>query len=68
MSDAVDPLVPSQPAPADNAVLPAGASFVIGDILSDRAARAATFGLDNHLNTPFWSAAKTGTSRRPLQL
>jgi penicillin-binding protein 1C len=39
------------------------ATFVISDILSDRAARAVTFGLDNHLNTPFWSAAKTGTSK-----
>jgi penicillin-binding protein 1C len=39
------------------------ATFVISDILSDRAARALTFGLDNHLNTPFWSAAKTGTSK-----
>jgi penicillin-binding protein 1C len=31
--------------------------------LSDRAARTLTFGLDNHLNTGFWSAAKTGTSK-----
>ncbi|MBN1571381.1 MAG: penicillin-binding protein 1C [Acidobacteria bacterium] len=39
------------------------ASFVISNILSDRAARAVTFGLDNLLNTPYWSAAKTGTSK-----
>ena len=26
-------------------------------------ARSLTFGLDNHLNTPYWSAAKTGTSK-----
>jgi penicillin-binding protein 1C len=39
------------------------ASFVIADILSDRAARTITFGLDNHLNTSYWSAAKTGTSK-----
>jgi penicillin-binding protein 1C len=43
--------------------LPAGASFIVTDILSDRAARAITFGLDSHLGTPFWSAAKTGTSK-----
>ena len=39
------------------------ASFLVGDILSDRAARVATFGLDNNLNTGFWSAVKTGTSK-----
>ncbi|MEP7242452.1 MAG: transglycosylase domain-containing protein [Gammaproteobacteria bacterium] len=38
-------------------------SFIVSDILSDRAARTVTFGLDNHLNTPFWSAVKTGTSK-----
>jgi penicillin-binding protein 1C len=47
----------------DRLALPADASFVIGDVLSDRAARALTFGLDNRLNTPFWSAVKTGTSK-----
>jgi membrane carboxypeptidase/penicillin-binding protein PbpC len=36
---------------------------VVSDILSDRAARTVTFGLDNYLNTPFWSAVKTGTSK-----
>lgn len=44
-------------------VLPPDATFVVADIMSDRAARALTFGLDNHLNTPFWSAVKTGTSK-----
>lgn len=44
-------------------ILPSDSSFVIADILSDRAARALTFGLDNRLNTPFWSAVKTGTSK-----
>jgi penicillin-binding protein 1C len=44
-------------------VLPEDASFVVADILSDRGARAITFGLNNHLNTPFWSSAKTGTSK-----
>ena len=40
-----------------------GAAFVVTDIMSDRAARTVTFGLDNYLNTPFWSAVKTGTSK-----
>jgi penicillin-binding protein 1C len=44
-------------------VMPDDATFVIADILSDRAARTVTFGLDNYLNTPYWSAAKTGTSK-----
>jgi penicillin-binding protein 1C len=44
-------------------LFPRDASFVISDILSDPAARAITFGMDNSLNTPFWSAAKTGTSK-----
>lgn len=38
-------------------------AFIVGDMLSDRAARVLSFGLDNHLNTPFWSAVKTGTSK-----
>lgn len=32
-------------------------------MLSDRQARARTFGLDSALSTPFWSAVKTGTSK-----
>lgn len=35
----------------------------IADILSDKAARALSFGLENSLATPYWSAAKTGTSK-----
>ena len=38
-------------------------AFLIADILSDRQARAATFGLENPLATRFWSAVKTGTSK-----
>ena len=38
-------------------------TFLIGDILSDRQARAATFGLENPLSTRYWSAVKTGTSK-----
>jgi penicillin-binding protein 1C len=43
-------------------LLPADASFVVSDILGDPAARAVTFGLNNHLSTAFWTAVKTGTS------
>ncbi|MFM7141870.1 MAG: penicillin-binding protein 1C, partial [Alphaproteobacteria bacterium] len=39
------------------------AAFVVGDVLSDRDGRSATFGLENALATRFWSAVKTGTSR-----
>ncbi len=52
-----------RPASPDREVLPAGATFLTVDILGDRAARAVTFGLESHLNTPFWSAVKTGTSK-----
>lgn len=44
-------------------VMDAGASWIVGDILSDRQARVLTFGLDSALSTPFWSAVKTGTSK-----
>ena len=37
--------------------------FIVADILSDRAARVGTFGLESWLATPYWSAAKTGTSK-----
>ena len=38
-------------------------AFLVADILSDRAARAGTFGLESWLATPYWSAVKTGTSK-----
>ena len=37
--------------------------FIVADILADRAARVGTFGLESWLATPYWSAAKTGTSK-----
>jgi penicillin-binding protein 1C len=55
-------LLPRAPV-ARRRVLDAGASFIVGDILSDRAARSVTFGLSNELATGFWSAVKTGTSK-----
>ncbi len=52
-------------APAGNTkqVVDRASSFIIGDILSDRNARATTFGLENVLATRYWSAVKTGTSK-----
>ena len=44
-------------------VMDANASYIVADILSDRAARALAFGLANPLETPFWTAVKTGTSK-----
>lgn len=56
-------LTASAPSAAPRRVLDAGASFIVSDILSDRAARSVTFGLKNELATGFWSAVKTGTSK-----
>lgn len=50
-------------ATAPRRVMDAKASFIISDILADRAARSITFGLKNELATTFWSAVKTGTSK-----
>ena len=38
-------------------------SFIISNILSDPAARRLTFGTSSTLNTRFWTAVKTGTSK-----
>ncbi len=38
-------------------------SNAVAEILSDREARAATFGLESPLSTRSWSAVKTGTSK-----
>ena len=43
--------------------LPARAVTLLSDVLSDEAARAPAFGLQNALRLPFPVAAKTGTSR-----
>jgi penicillin-binding protein 1C len=43
--------------------LDAASSFIINDILSDRTARARTFGFESALSTAYWSAVKTGTSK-----
>lgn len=52
-------ILPAQPV----AVMDAAASFIISDILADRAARATTFGLESALATRIWAAVKTGTSK-----
>ncbi|ELX09880.1 penicillin-binding protein 1C [Janthinobacterium sp. HH01] len=56
-------LAPHAAAASTRRVLDGRAAFIIGDILSDRAARSLTFGLKNELATTFWSAVKTGTSK-----
>jgi len=56
-------LLADEATPASKPLLPAAPTFIIASILSDPAARSLTFGFDNYLNTPFWSAVKTGTSK-----
>lgn len=55
------PVVP-RPDVAPGRFLPGPAVALLTDILSDEAARAPAFGLDNALRLPFPVAAKTGTS------
>lgn len=50
-------------APAASRIMSEQAAWLVGDMLSDRQARARTFGLDSALSTPFWTAVKTGTSK-----
>jgi penicillin-binding protein 1C len=47
---------------SEERIIDPGAAFVITDILADREARAATFGLQSELDLPFPAAVKTGTS------
>jgi penicillin-binding protein 1C len=55
-------LTPDGAPPNPQRLLAPDATFVVGDILGDPAARSLTFGLDSHLDTNFWTAVKTGTS------
>ena len=48
---------------AKRRVAQAAPVFIVSDILADRSARVGTFGLESWLATPYWSAAKTGTSK-----
>ena len=61
--DAFGAPLPLAPEFAPRRFLPADAVNLLTDILSDEAARAPAFGLDNALRLPFPVAAKTGTSR-----
>lgn len=47
----------------ERAAFTAPSAFLVADILADRSARASTFGLESWLATPYWAAAKTGTSK-----
>lgn len=51
------------PASKQQAVMDPAASFIITNILSDRSARARTFGLENALSGRVGAAVKTGTSK-----
>lgn len=53
----------SSPLSVEHQALDAPAAFIVSDMLSDPYARAGTFGTDSILNTRFWSAVKTGTSK-----
>ena len=55
-------LQPGREARATRA-MDAAAAYVVTDILADRAARSATFGLDSALAPRHWAAVKTGTSK-----
>jgi penicillin-binding protein 1C len=56
-------LTPASSAGSDRRALSEPASFLVGDILSDRENRSSTFGLDSPLSTRYWTAVKTGTSK-----
>jgi penicillin-binding protein 1C len=49
--------------PSEHRVFSRASAAIVADILSDPAARAPAFGLDNALRFSFPAAAKTGTSR-----
>ena len=55
--------LPAKASPGAAPVLDPGGVYIVNDILSDRAARSLSFGLENALATRYWSAAKTGTSK-----
>ncbi len=61
--DAADRPLAAAPELRRRRFLPAAATALLTDVLSDEAARALAFGLDNALRLPFRVAAKTGTSR-----
>ena len=52
-----------QPRVLLRAIVSPAAAWIVGDMIADPNARAATFGLDSALRLPFWAAVKTGTSK-----
>lgn len=56
-------LLSDAPPPGERTLLLPAGTFVVDDVLSDRSARVVTFGMDSALNTGYWSAVKTGTSK-----
>jgi penicillin-binding protein 1C len=56
-------LTPDDRAGEARRVISEDAAFLVGHVLADRESRSATFGLENVLATPFWTAVKTGTSK-----
>ncbi len=52
-----------QPATPPRGIVSPAAAWIVGDMIADPNARAATFGLDSALRLPFWAAVKTGTSK-----
>ncbi|WP_293875844.1 penicillin-binding protein 1C [Sphingomonas sp. UBA978] len=56
-------LTHDQPAASSRAIVSPAAAWIVGDMIADPNARAATFGLDSALRLPFWAAVKTGTSK-----
>jgi penicillin-binding protein 1C len=56
-------LTVKDPVAVPRAITTPQAAWLVGDMLADPNARAATFGLDSALRLPFWAAVKTGTSK-----
>jgi penicillin-binding protein 1C len=56
-------LRPEEPRGRPERVYSPQAAFIVGSILSDRASRSSTFGLESPLATRSWTAVKTGTSK-----
>lgn len=47
----------------EQSVFSEASAWLVGNVLADRQARVRTFGMDSPLETAFWSAVKTGTSK-----
>ncbi len=53
----------AQDSAPERRILSSEAAYVVSSILSDRASREMTFGLENPLASRYWTAVKTGTSK-----